>query len=97
MHHPFLETAEPVLGFLTSLVSVSLSSPTVFLFLFEPAPVLFAEVELVGVAWFEPPSPFIKPLDSGVGAMVAAGVDCADGIGLSYSHQSLCLCASKFR
>jgi hypothetical protein len=80
----FLPLAPPVLGFLTSFVSVSLSSPPpFFLFLFVPAPVLFADVELVGVAWLEPASPFTKLLDRGVGAIAATGVDCADASGLS--------------
>jgi len=70
----------PVRAFLVSLVSVSLSSPVAFLLLLLPAAVRFAEVVLVGVAWFDVLSTFIKLVEIGVGA-VCAGVDCAEAIG----------------
>jgi hypothetical protein len=79
----FLEPPPPLLAFFTSFVSVSLSSPVFFLFRFVPAPDLFADAELVGVAWLDPASPFTKLVDRGVGAIAATGVDCADAIGLS--------------
>ena len=70
----------PVRAFFDSLVSVSLSSPVTFLLLLLPAAERFAEVVLVGVAWLDALSAFMKLVEIGVGA-VCAGVDCAEAIG----------------
>jgi len=79
-------TVLPVRAFFVSLVSVSLSSPVAFLLLLLPAVVRFAEVVLVGVAWFDALSAFMKLVEIGVGA-VCAGVDCADATGDSCSSR----------
>lgn len=70
----------PVRGFFASLLSVSLSSPVAFLLLLLPIAVRFAAVVLVGVAWFDALSVFMKLVEIGVGA-VCAGVDCAEATG----------------
>jgi hypothetical protein len=66
---------------------VSLASPfPAFLFFF-PAPDF--ELGLVGVAWLEAPSPLMKLVERGVGAIAAAGVEDAVSTGVSFGADNI--------
>jgi hypothetical protein len=88
-NHFLAATPKFVLIFFVSLSS-SLSSPSAtFLFFLVPAPYLFAEVALVGVAWLDPESPFV--ISRGVFGIAAMGVDCAVSVGDSCYPKSALL------